>query len=407
MNYDLLMPKLGLTMTEGSVSEWQVVPGDRITVGQVLLVIETDKVSYDVASEKDGTLLDIAVPEGETVPVGTVLAHIELAKSIAPSSGVDATGTMEPTAALAVATPAPATLPTAQAAASALPASSERIIATPLARQRATAAGVSLRNISGSGPGGRVKAADVEAAARAGSSTTSAFPGTVTASRRRPTLMQSAIARRLSESKHGVPHFYLATEAEVTALELRRAALNVGRGDAKLTVTPFIVAAVARALADIPEANTVWIDGELVTYAVTDVSLAVHTPRGLYAPVLRDAGTQSLTALARASGALAARARNGELSAAEMAGSAITVSNAGMHNVTYMASIIAPGQSSILGVASIRKVFRPDSDARPTLRQELGLVLAADHRVFDGVSALQFLNRIIGYLEAPDRLPDA
>ena len=189
--------------------------------------------------------------------------------------------------------------------------------------------------------------------------------GAAVARRRRPSPTRAAMARRMQESKHGVPHFYLAAEAEVSALELDRATRNGGDVRRHLTLTAYIVAAVGRALADLPDANTVWADGELLTYATADVGIAVDAPQGLYAPLLRDAGAKSLDAIARESRALAERARAGTLAADDMTGGAITVSNAGMHNVTWMSPIIAPGQSAILGVASVRQVFRPDPKAGP------------------------------------------
>jgi len=216
--------------------------------------------------------------------------------------------------------------------------------------------------------------------------------------------MQATMARRLSDVKHGVPHFYLAAEAEVSALEALRAKLNPAGELPRLTLTTFIVAAVGRALADIPEANTVWSDGELLTFAAADVGIAVSAPSALYVPVLRDVGRKSLLILAEESQALIARARQGRLTRDEMVGGAFTVSNAGMHNVTYLTPIVNPGQSAILGVGSVRGVFRPDPEGQPALRRELGLVLAADHRVFDGVAGLALLNRIISYLESPIRL---
>ena len=212
------------------------------------------------------------------------------------------------------------------------------------------------------------------------------------------------MARRLSEVKQGVPHFYLAAEAEVTALIALRGTLNAEAGRPRVTMTTFIVAAVGRALADLPDANTVWMDGELVTFGAADVGVAVNAPQGLYVPVVRDAGRKSIERIAAESRALVERAREGKLTLDEMAGGAFTVSNAGMHNVTYMTPIVNPGQSAVLGVGSVRQVFRPDDEGRPALRQELGLVLAADHRVFDGVSGLELLNGIIGYLESPSGL---
>ncbi len=441
MAHDLLMPKLGLTMTEGTIAEWKAKPGDPVSAGDVLYVIETDKVAFDVEAEQSGVLLDIAVPVGATVPVGTPLGRIGAAEDVGqtPAAGASAAaGTAPASAASAglastagaaanaatVAPPANASGPPA-----APPSIGGRIIATPLARKLAATAGVDLASITGSGPRGRIKAADIEEAAarvRAAATTTapaagSSAPHTAPAgtlpfespaspaspaseTRRRPSTMQAAMARRLSEVKHGVPHFYLAAEAEVSTLEALRVTFNADTERPRVTITSFIVAAVGRALADIPAANTVWLDGELLTYGAADVGIAVNAPQGLYVPVVRDAGRKSIDQIAAESRVLVERAREGRLTREDMAGGAFTVSNAGMYNVTYMTPIVSPGQSAILGVASVRQVFRPDAEGKPALRRELGLVLAADHRVFDGVSGLGLLNRIIGYLESPIRL---
>jgi pyruvate dehydrogenase E2 component (dihydrolipoamide acetyltransferase) len=408
MSRDVLMPKLGLTMTEGAVAEWKIKPGDAVRAGEILLVVETDKVAFDVEAEVDGVLVDIAVGEGQTVAVGTRLARI------AASQQTGSRAEISPPAAVERPSPVAATL----AATPVATRRDARVIATPLARRLAAASGVDLMTIVGTGPGGRIKAANVEQATRhprqaaAASSPLAAHaapePSAATesaaATRRKPSITQATIARRLSEVEQGVPHFYLASEAEVSALEALRGKLNAANELPRFTVTTFILAAVGRALVDIPAANTVWSDGELLNFAAADVGIAVNAPQGLCVPVLRDAGRKSLLAIAEDSQALVTRAREGRLARDDMLGGAFTVSNAGMHNVTYLTPIVNPGQSAILGVGSVRSVFRPDAEGRPALRRELGLVLAADHRVFDGVAGLAVLNRVISYLESPIRL---
>jgi pyruvate dehydrogenase E2 component (dihydrolipoamide acetyltransferase) len=409
MAHDLLMPKLGLTMTEGTVSEWKAKPGDPVKAGEVLFVIETDKVAFDVNAEQEGVLLEIAVPVGTTVAVGTPLGRIGAPGEAAPAAG-NGTSAARPATSAVAAAPTPNDAAARAAPARAAPEdgptrSGARIVATPLARKVAASAGVDLAAITGSGPRGRIKAADVESAARARPTARAAsVTPPAQESRRRPSSMQTTMARRLSEVKQGVPHFYLAAEAEVSALETLRATLNVDAERPRVTMTTFIVAAAGRALADLPAANTVWADGELVTFSGTDVGVAVNAPQGLYVPVVRDAGRKSIDTIAAESRGLVERARAAKLAREDMAGGAFSVSNAGMYNVTYMTPIVNPGQSAILGVGSVRQVFRPDAEGKPALRRELGLVLAADHRVFDGVSGLELLNRIIGYLESPLRL---
>jgi pyruvate dehydrogenase E2 component (dihydrolipoamide acetyltransferase) len=208
------------------------------------------------------------------------------------------------------------------------------------------------------------------------------------------------MARRLSAAKQEIPHFDLAREVDAGALLDLRSQLNAS-GARRFTLNHFIVAALGRALLDEPTANRVWADDALLSFDAPDVGVAVSSERGLYVPVLRNAGRLPMGQLARQAQALVERARNGRLSAAEMSGGAVTVSNAGMFDVTYMTPIINPGQAMILGVGSVREVFRPDSEQRPSLRREIGMVLACDHRVLDGVTGLRFLGRVVGCLQNP------
>ena len=398
MVHDLIMPKLGLTMTEGVLAEWRVQPGGRFKAGDVLLVVETDKIASEVEAESDGVLVETTVPAGETVPVGTAIGRWS----------ADGTATVPPpprAAAPAAAPPKPEAPPPAMA--SAPPAPGERLRATPLARRRAKDLGVDLASVTGSGPRGRIKMADVETAARRAppEQPTPAPVPRPAGERQKPSAMQQTMARRLSAAKREVPHFYLAAEAEVSELLALRERLNADPGGgARLTLTHFVLAAVGRSLADQPEMDRVWDEDGIVTLGRGDVGVAVNTPRGLVAPVLRGLTHKPLDRLAAEAAALTETARAGRLTEEDFQGGAISVSNAGMHNVTYMTSIINPGQSSILGVGSVRPVFRPDEAGAPVLRRELGLVLSADHRLFDGVTALAFLNRVIAYLERPLRL---
>ena len=397
MATDLLMPKLGLTMTEGVLLEWKARPGDAVAKGQLLYVVETDKIATEVEAESDGILEAQLIAEGETVPVGAVVGRL---------AGADEDGAAPEPARPVQAVPAPkphappVTIETAD-----LPGQqnrkSERIVATPLARRIAKANSVDLGGIAGSGPRGRIKAIDVERTLEAGQVSMPAGSGVM---RSKPSATQAAMARRLAEVKQGVPHFYLSTEVEVTALLALRQTLNADTEAARLTLNHFVLAATGRALRDNPNINRIWWDGDLVAFADTDVSMAIETERGLLVPVIRNAGSRPFDAIAADARALVERARSGGLSSADIAGGAIAVSNAGMHDVTWVTSIINPGQSAILGVGSVRSLFRPDGEGRPELRREMGIVLSADHRVHTGVEGLAFLSSLKAYLETPMRL---
>lgn len=407
MSADLLMPKLGLTMTEGVLMEWKVAPGEAFSRGQVLFVVETDKAATDIEAEADGVLAERLVEEGETVPVATPVGRLASAAGGEGPPAPPAAPIPAPEAKMRdkpeTASPTPPSPAVGQAA---RPAGG-RVIATPLARRVARERGVDLSAVAGSGPRGRIKLVDVERAVAVVPAAVAAAPaaGEQAAARRvRPTPMQAAMARRLSQVKQGVPHFYLSAEAEVSALLELRAALNADESRPRLTLTHFVLAAVGRALAEQPGINRVWADGEIVEFPATHVSMAVEAESGLYVPVVRDAGSVSLDRVAAGARAAMEKARSGRLSAAEMEGAAIAVSNAGMHDVTWLTPIINAGQSAILGVGSVRELFRPDAEGAPSLRREIGLVFSGDHRVHTGVEGLTFLNRVRTYLENPLRL---
>jgi pyruvate dehydrogenase E2 component (dihydrolipoamide acetyltransferase) len=395
MRHEWLMPKLGLTMTEGVLAEWTVAPGARFKAGDCVFVVENDKAASEIAAECDGVMGAPQVAVGETVAVGAVLGHWD-----------DDGGAVAEPAASAVAT-----------------ASTRRPV-TPWARKLARGQGVDLAAVVGSGPRGRVRARDLEAALRQGPASPAAAPPAAGpaqmasppilptaaqagahAGRLLPfTSLQQAAAARLTAAKQEIPHFYLAREVEVSKLLDLHARLKDPATEPRLTLNHFLVAAVGRALRALPELNRVWTPQGMLVLERSDVGVAVHTERGLLVPVLRDAGRSSLVALARQANALAERARAGRLAADEMAGGAVTVSNAGMHGLTAMSSIIVPGQSMILGVGGVRELFRPDAHGQPVLRREIMLTLSVDHRVLDGVDGAALLNAVVEGLTHPTRL---
>lgn len=397
MRRELLMPKLGLTMTEGTVTDWLVAPGAPFKAGAGIYIVESEKVAHEIEAQGDGVLLEVTLLAGELAPVGSVIGYWQAEGE-----------TQEPSTA-----PAPA-----------------RRAQTPYARRRARELGVDLGAVTGSGPHGRVRAQDVEQTAAAttpraqqvaGGRTAPAAPQATSAHTEsgaqatvgnattgttllRPSATQLTMARRLSLSKGEVPHFYLAREAEVGALLAMRAGYNASSPALRLTLNHLILAAVGRALEQMPEANRAWTDEGIVQFDRTDVGVAVDTERGLLVPVLRDAGRLPLAALAQQTSTLVDRARAGRMNADDIGGGAITVSNAGMLDVTYMTPIINPGQAMILGVGSVRDVFRPDAQGRPVARREMGLVLACDHRMLSGAPALRFLSAVVRLLENPQGL---
>lgn len=417
MRRELVVPKLGLTMTEGVLVEWMVRPGEAFKAGQGLFVVESEKAANEIGAEDDGVLGETIAEVGATLPCGTVIGYWEdgqagggAASSQASANGVQGripTDMQSPPILVAEQTAASGTV-TAEAW-----RSGQRIPVTPLARRLAKQNGVDLTSVTGSGPSGRIRAADVLAAADATSKVSPvSLPPSVPAtpalqapqpsgSLRDPSNLERTVAQRLSQSKQQIPHFYLSVEAEVSALMALRAKLNTEQSRQRLTLNHFVLAAVGQALEAMPELNRVWTDDGILTLGASDVGMAVSTEKGLMVPVLRAVGQQTLGSIARQSAELIQRAQAGRLGSADMHGGAITVSNAGMHDVTYMTSIINPGQAMILGVGSIREVFRPDETGQPVIRREMGMVLSADHRVLDGVTALKFLKRVVQALSQP------
>lgn len=384
---DLLMPKLGLTMTEGTLVEWRAAPGVPFAAGEIVFVVENEKVATEIMAEAAGCFDEVLVPEGETVAVGTVLARqTRDDEPTAGGAGQSKTGRPQ----------------RAGAAVAARQDASERFVATPLARRLAAKEGIALAGVAGSGPGGRIKAADVRQAivGQAGPSRRSPTVG------RPPSLPSYGMrtAERVSRAKREIPHFYVSSQAAIGKLEDFRQQYNaIGRGP-KLTVTHTLARAIGLALQSRPEVNVVWTDAGSIGISETDVGLVVATPKGLRVPVLREAGTRPLEAVSREAARLVEKARTGDLSAADMGGGAISLSNLGMYGVASVTPIIYPPQAMILGVGAGQSLFRPDAHGQPALCLELTLTLAADHRVIDGVAAAEFLGEVVACLERPLKL---
>ncbi|MFA5664145.1 dihydrolipoamide acetyltransferase family protein [Castellaniella sp.] len=417
------MPKLGLTMTEGLLLEWLVDAGSRVAAGDVLFVVETDKVANEITSTQAGEIAEILVAQGETVPVGTVVGRWctdadepQTAAGQTSDAGEAASG-HSPATDLHQVEPVQPDVEEARVPVD-VPA---RLRATPLARRLAAEHDVDLHTVPGTGPRGRIKAQDVRMAVatdpsdlavscaaevsgpQGGAASISADAGrsgTRTAAHGRIRTM----ARRLVQAKQDIPHFYLFVEAEVSQLLVLRQQLIEAGFAPRPTINHFLIAAVAHALLRHPEQNRIWDDDGIIAFDPPDVGVAVTTEQGLMAPVLHGLSGAALDGLAARANALVERARNGRCAADDLHGGAITLSNAGMLGATYMAPIINPPQSAILGVGAVRPVFRPDAQGQPVLCQELGLTLAADHRLHDGASGMRFLKAVVDLLQTPHQL---
>lgn len=420
---ELVMPKLGLTMTEGTLSEWLVAPGDRFSAGQVLYTVETEKVANEVEAEVDGILSEILVRPGETVSVGKPIARItetaeasgESALKVMPAIGVPEgeaapSSVQDPPSARKLL--AEHRLDRSDVVASGrdgrvMKEDVLRVIATPLARRLAHEKGLDLRAVCGSGPRGRIKSADVVATSMqidAAPARNAALRTPAGLRRIVPDAVRLAIARRVVVAKRDIPHFYLTSEAEIGALTELRRELNAGNDRTRISITHMLIKAVGIALAEIPEMNRIWANEEIIAFDRVDVGMVVESPDGLRIPVLRDVGRANLDTIAKAATDLAERARSGALAPADIGDSVMSVSNVGMLGVTTLTPIINPPNAMILGVGANRMLFRPSPGGQPELRQELSLSLACDHRIVDGADAARFLSHLIRVIESPIRL---
>ena len=409
MAINILMPALSPTMTEGKLAKWHVKVGDTVTSGQVICEIETDKATMEVEAVDEGRIGQLVVPEGAVL---LEEGEKEVAKVAAPAAASPAPATKP----AAPPPPAPASVsaPKSAAPAPAKPGNGARVFASPLARRIAADKGLDLSRISGSGPGGRIVKADVEAAkpGRAAAPTTSAAVKPATTeqpviaapgdSRVPHTSIRKVIARRMLESKQTVPHFYLTVEFEIDALLAARQAINAvtEKRGTKVSVNDMVIKACAKALRDHPECNASWTEDEMIQYGAVDISVAVATDRGLITPIVRNADMKGLAQIAAEMKDLAARAKAGKLKLDEFQGGGFTISNLGMFGIKNFAAIINTPQAMILavGAGEERVVVRK---GQMVVRNMLDCTLAVDHRVVDGALGALFLQTLRAYVEQP------
>jgi pyruvate dehydrogenase E2 component (dihydrolipoamide acetyltransferase) len=427
MPVNILMPALSPTMTEGTLAKWHVKEGDEIAAGDVIAEIETDKATMEVEAVDEGTLGRILVQEGtEAVPVNQAIAI--LLEEGEDAGALEAAAAPVPAAATASPAPAPETTaaPAPAAPAPTAPAitpapSGSRLFASPLARRMAGQAGLDLAALRGSGPHGRIVKADIAAALAGGAPAVAprpapsapAVPAAVGPSakqladllgmayRQEPlSNVRKTIARRLTEAKQTVPHFYLTVDCQVDDLLKARKEIN-GRFDGvKVSVNDFVIKAVALSLKQVPAANASWDESGTLYYEHADVSVAVATPMGLITPVVKSAEQKGLAAISAEMKDLAGRARESKLAPEEYQGGTFTVSNLGMFGVKDFAAIINPPQGCILavGAGEQRPVVKDGALAVATV---MSCTLSVDHRVVDGAVGAEFLAAFKTLIECP------
>ncbi|WP_329262034.1 2-oxo acid dehydrogenase subunit E2 [Actinoallomurus sp. NBC_01490] len=427
---EILMPRLSDTMEEGVVSSWHKKPGDKVSVGDSLVDIETDKALMEYEAYEDGVLGEILVPEGATATIGTPIAVLvtDGAAPAAAPAGAPAAAPAEAPAAAPAEAPAASATPAPAAEAPAGPNGRSRPPSSPLARRIARENGIDLSTVTGSGPGGRIVRADVEAAAL-DSAVRSAPPAAAPAPQATPqpaapaaapqpvqapaddedvervplSRIRKVTARRLAESMRTAPHFYLTRVVDVEELLAFRKTLNAALAPAKVSVNDLIVKACATALRANPVLNVSFTEEHLLVHKRVHVGVAVALDEGLVVPVIRDADRKSVSAIGAETRELAGRARELKLTPQEMSGGTFTVSNLGMFGVDAFTAVINPPEAAILAVGATRKdvVFR-DGEVVP--RDRMTITLSVDHRACDGATGAAFLGQLAELLENPLRI---
>ena len=457
MPTQVLMPALSPTMTEGKLAKWLKKEGDKVSPGDVLAEIETDKATMEVEAVDEGVIGRLLVAEGTegvaiNTPIALLLGEGESASALAGAAATPKPTPAAPPAAAAASAPpaipaaAPALAPRpvsapaaarpaagpAPAPAAPAPAPSRgngagRTFASPLARRMAQQAGLDLAALRGSGPHGRIVKADIEAALAGGAPAArpAAKPAPVKAPAPRPapaptpavelpgmpvytelphSSMRKVIARRLTEAKQRQPHFYLTIDCELDALLKLRQELNAkapeGKGGYKLSVNDLVIKAAALALRKVPAANASWTDEAIRLYQRADISVAVAIANGLITPVIRGADLKGLAEISNEMRELAARAREGKLKPEEYQGGTFSLSNLGMYGIREFAAVINPPQGAILavGAGEQRPIVKDGALAIATV---MSCTLSVDHRAVDGAVGAEFLAAFRRLIEAP------
>jgi pyruvate dehydrogenase E2 component (dihydrolipoamide acetyltransferase) len=421
---EVIMPKMGDAMEEGTLVKWLKSEGDEVSEGDAIAEIETDKVTMELEAENAGTLAQLIADEGQDIPVGEAIAFIqgegeEVPERDGKAQVEEAEGAEEEAGGEAqVATEAPEE---AEEAVEEEPRADGRFRASPIVRRLAQENNLDLSRIEGTGPAGRIVERDVRAALERGDAKADGraaeaeapeaapapqpapepteAPGTELVE---PSRMLRIIGERMTQSKQQVPHYYATAEVEMDELMALRKQLNeqLEEQGVKLSVNDFVMKACAVALKDYPNLNALWTSQGIELHQQVDMAMAVALEAGLITPVIKDAANKTLSAISAASKDLAKRAREGGLKPEEYQGGTITVSNMGMFGVESFAAIINPPQAAIVAVSSIiqRAIFKDEEVAPVNIMK---LTLSADHRISNGAEGAQYLAEVKRLLEHP------
>jgi len=433
MTIEVFMPALSPTMEEGTLAKWLVKEGDDVKAGDVIAEIETDKATMEVESADEGKVGKIVVEAGtENVPVGKVIAILledgedagdigDVKQQAAPekqeaTKKPEAPKKKEPEQEKSEQEKdvAPAKKVEAKAPPASTDAKGDRVFASPLARRLAEQSGIDLSAIEGSGPGGRIVKKDLEGKAAlqkpaaatgvpaAGPADKPAAMGDIPVEEVKLSAMRKVIAKRLTESKQTVPHFYLTVDVEMDRLIALRKEVNADEG-VKLSVNDFLIKALAGALMKVPEANVQFAGDTLLKFGRADISVAVAIEGGLITPVIKGANTKGVGAIGQEMKDLAARAREGKLKPEEYQGGTASLSNLGMYGIKQFDAVINPPQATILAVGSAeqRPVVRDGALVPATV---MTATLSCDHRAVDGAVGSELLTAFKALIENPIRI---
>ena len=422
MPISILMPALSPTMEEGTLAKWHVKEGDAVSSGDIIAEIETDKATMEIEAIDEGTVGKLLIAEGtEAVLVNTAIAIIlEEGEDATALDGFDPTADGALVAAEAPSAPAPSTPAISDVKANVAPPAptGSRIFSSPLARRIATQEGIDIATLTGTGPRGRVVKKDVEAA-RAGGGTKA--PATLLAipSSQQPAIdprvyfedgfydevpldkMRMTIARRLTQSKQEIPHYYISIDCELDALLQARKDLNAHADEGvKISVNDFVVRAAALALKKVPDVNVSYAGNAVLKHHHADIGIAVAIDGGLITPIIAKAEEKGLAAISAAAKDLARRARDRKLKPSEFEGGGFSISNLGMFGVKNFTAVINPPQSAILavGAGEPRPVIK---DGQVVAATVMTVTLSCDHRVIDGALGAQFLQVFKRHIELP------
>ncbi|XP_073513224.1 dihydrolipoyllysine-residue acetyltransferase component of pyruvate dehydrogenase complex, mitochondrial isoform X2 [Phyllobates terribilis] len=410
----IMLPALSPTMTMGTIQKWEKKVGEKLSEGDLLAEIETDKATIGFEVQEEGYLAKILIAEGSRdVPLGTPLCIIVEKESDVGSfadykevaAAVDIKPQPAPAAALPPAPSAPAHPPA--------PSSKGRVFVSPLAKKLATERGIDTKQVRGTGPDGRITKKDIESFVPPKAVPVSAPAPPSPAVGAVPTgvftdipisNIRKVIAQRLMQSKQTIPHYYLSIDINLgEILKLRKELNEVTKSEnIKLSVNDFIIKASALSCLKVPEANSSWMDTVIRQNHVVDVSVAVSTPVGLITPIVFNAHIKGLASISKDVASLATRARDGKLKPHEFQGGTFTVSNLGMYGIKNFSAIINPPQSCILAVGgSENRLVPADNEKGFDVANMMSVTLSCDHRVVDGAVGAQWLAEFKRFLEKP------